>query len=415
VDNNLFYQRAISLVKKGCDILGLDEATKNLIAEPKRFLEVTIPVKMDDGSTRVFKGWRCLHTDAVGPGKGGLRFHPDTNGDEVKALATLMTFKCAITGLPYGGGKGGVRVNTKELSKLELERLSRGFVRAIFPVIGEDKDVPAPDVYTNPQIMAWMTDEFETIRQQAEPGVITGKPLSIGGSKGRGSATAQGNLYVTQAACRTLGIEIKGARVCVHGFGNAGSIVARLYAEQGAKIIAVCDSKTGIYDPNGIDIPLAEEIKGKTGSLKTYPQGKQVTPEEVIAIPCDIFLPASLEGLINADNADKVQAKLISELANGPVTPEADAILSKKDTIILPDILASAGGVTVSYFEWVQNRYGYYWSDEEVQEKLQRAMVDAFNNIKKFKEEKKVAEWRTAAFGVAVQKVAQAMKDRGWC
>ncbi len=415
MNNDLFCERAISLVKKACEILKLDEATEQIICEPKRAIEVTIPVKMDDGSTRTFKGWRVLHTDAPGPGKGGLRFHPDTNYGEVRALATLMTFKCSVAGIPYGGGKGGIRVNPKELSKAELERLSRAYMRAIAQFVGVDRDIPAPDVYTNPQIMAWMMDELSVIRQYNEFGCITGKPLSVGGSKGRASATAQGNLYVTRAALRYMGKELEGAKVCVHGCGNAGGIAAKLFSAAGAKIVAICDSKTAIYDPDGIDIDLVMETKAKTGSLKEYPRGKQITPDEVIATPCDIFLPASLEGIIDKDNADKIQASLISEMANGPITPEADTILSKKGTIILPDILASAGGVIVSYFEWVQNRGGYYWSDAEVQEKLEAKLVEALDEIKKFKEEYKLDSWRHAAFGVAVARVVQSMKDRGWC
>lgn len=415
MDNSLFYERSISIIKNACNVLELDEATQSIIIEPKRAVEVTIPVKMDNGSTKVFKGWRVLHTDAPGPGKGGLRFHPETNFNEVKALATLMTYKCSVVGLPYGGGKGGVRVNPKELSESELERLSRGYIRAIAPIIGEYKDVPAPDVYTNPKIMGWMMDEFTTIQQKCEFGVLTGKPLSIGGSQGRMSATAQGSLYVTRAAARSLGMEIKGANVCVHGYGNAGAIAAKLFAAEGANIIAICDSKTGIYDPDGIDIDRADIIKAGTGSLKDYPQGKKITPDEVLAISCDILLPASLEGIITKDNVDKINTSLISELANGPITPEADEILAKKGVIILPDILASAGGVIVSYFEWVQNRYGYYWSNKEVQEKLEKKMVDSFFAIKKFKEEKVLDNWRTAAFGVSVKNVVRAVKDRGWC
>ncbi len=415
MNNDLFCQRSISLVKKACEILELDETTEQIICEPKRAIEVTLPVKMDDGSIRTFKGWRILHTDAPGPGKGGLRFHPETNYDEVRALATLMTFKCSVAGIPYGGGKGGIRVNPKELSKMELERLSRAYMRAIAQFVGVDIDIPAPDVYTNPQIMAWMMDELSVIRQYNEFGCITGKPLSVGGSKGRSTATGQGNLYVTRAALRYMGKEIEGAKVCIHGCGNAGATAAKIFAAAGAKIVAICDSKTAVYDPEGIDIDLISEIKEKTGNLHGYTKGKQISPDEVLAVPCDIFLPASLEGIINEDNADKIQASLISEMANGPITPEADAILSKKGIIILPDILASAGGVIVSYFEWVQNRGGYYWSDAEVQEKLETKLVEALDEIKKFKEEYKLDSWRHAAFGIAVARVAQSMKDRGWC
>lgn len=414
MENNLFYQRAIGLVNKACDTLGLDDVTRQILTEPKRALEVSIPVRMDNGSTKVFKGWRILHTDAVGPGKGGIRFHPETTMDEVKALATLMTFKCAIVGIPFGGGKGGVQVNPKELSINELERLSRGYIKAIFPYVGVDKDVPAPDVYTTPQIMGWMMDEFSAVRQHQEFGFITGKPLSIGGSQGRVTATGQGCLYVTRAACRSMNKELKGATVCIHGYGNAGSIAARQFAAEGAKIIAICDSKSGIYDPEGIDVEMTEKIKKETGCLKKYTKGQQIKPDDVLGIECDILMPASLEEIINRENAEVIKTGLIAEVANGPITPEADAILSKKGVVILPDILASAGGVTVSYFEWVQNRMGYYWTEKEVNEKLEKVMVDAFLEIKKFREERQLDDWRAAAFGLAVQKVAKAIKDRGW-
>lgn len=414
--NALFYERAIELVQKSCEILKLDETTKTMISEPKRVLEVTIPVQMDSGKIKIFKGWRCLHTDAPGPGKGGIRFHPDTSVEEVKALAVLMTCKCQLVGIPYGGGKGGICVNPKELSVGELEKLSRGYIRAVASAVGVDKDIPAPDVYTTPQIMAWMLDEFEVIQQRKEPGFITGKPLSVGGSIGRDTSTAQGNLYVTEYAYKKiLGKNIEGATVCIHGFGNAGASAAKLFSEAGAKVIAVCDSKSGIYDPQGINCTLLKEIKDKTGSMKTYPQGKQITPDDVIATPCDIFLPASLERSINGENVDQIQTTLIAEMANGALTHEADEVLQQKGVIMLPDILASAGGVIVSYYEWVQNRMGYYWSYEEVQEKLKKAMYDAFDAMAAIKEEKKIDNWRDAAFAVAADRLAQSMKVRGWC
>lgn len=414
VDNNTFYQRAINLVKHACENLDLDEVTEHILTTPKRSVEVSFPVRMDDGSVQVFKGWRVLHTDAVGPGKGGIRFHPNTNFAEVKALATLMTCKCSVAGLPYGGAKGGVQVNPKKLSHGELERVSRGYIRAIAPLLGIDLDIPAPDVYTNPQIMSWMMDEFCVIKERQEYGFITGKPVSLGGSKGRTIATALGCVYVTKAAYESMGRKLKDAKICIHGYGNAGSIAARMFAREGARIIAVCDSKSAIYDPQGIDVELSLEIKAKTGCLQKYPHGKQITPEEVLAIPCDILLPASLEDSINKDNVSCINTSMISEMANGPVTAEADEILNEKGIMVLPDILASAGGVIVSYFEWVQNRTGYYWTEEEVKERMQHKIVDALKSIQNFKEEKGFTSLRSAAFGIAVQRVATAIKARGW-
>lgn len=414
MDNNTFYQRAISLVKHACENLNLDEVTEHILTTPKRNAEVSFPVRMDDGSIKVLKGWRVLHTDAVGPGKGGIRFHPNTNVDEVKALATLMTCKCSVAGLPYGGAKGGVQVNPKELSSAELERVSRGYIRAIAPLLGVDIDIPAPDVYTNPQIMCWMMDEFCVIKGKEEFGFITGKPVTLGGSKGRAIATALGCAYVTKAAYESTGKKLRDATVCIHGYGNAGSIAAKLFAKEGARIIAVCDSKSAIYDPQGIDVELSLEIKAKTGCLQKYPRGKQIKPEDVLAIPCDILLPASLENSINSDNVSCINTSLISEMANGPVTAEADKVLNDKGIMVLPDILASAGGVIVSYFEWVQNRSGYYWTEEEVNERMHQKIVDALKSIQDLKEEKNFESLRTAAFGIAVQRIAEAVKARGW-
>lgn len=409
-----FYETALFQINRAIKVLGYDEETAKALLAPKRALEVTFTVKMDDGKAKLFKGYRVQHTDALGPAKGGIRFHPNVDFDEVKALATLMSFKCSVVGLPYGGGKGGVTCNPKELSETELERLSRAFVRSISQIVSSEKDVPAPDVYTNPKIMGWMMDEFSTLKGQNEFAFITGKPLSVGGSEGRMSATARGSLFVTKAACAKLGIDIEGAKVSIHGFGNAGSIASKQFNQAGAKVIAIADSKTGIYDPEGIDVELANKIKGETGSLEGYPKGQKVAPNDIFKYECDILVPASLEGVINGTNADQINAKIIVEVANGPITPEADGILAKKNIIVLPDILASSGGVTVSYFEWVQNRMGYYWTPEEVDEKLEKLMYKAFNDIYQLKEETNCEDFRVAAFAVAAKRIVQAMKDRGW-
>jgi len=409
-----FYETALYQIKRAIDLLGIEEEAAKALLEPRRALEVSFTVKMDDGKAKVFKGYRVQHTDAPGPAKGGIRFHPNVDINEVKALGTLMSFKCAVAGLPYGGGKGGVTCNPKELSEGELERLSRGFVRAISQFVSSEKDVPAPDVYTNPKIMGWMMDEFSTIKGHNDFGFITGKPLSIGGSEGRGSATARGSLFVTKAACDKVGISIKGATVCIHGYGNAGSIAATEFAQEGAKIIAIADSRTGVYDTEGIDVELANKIKAETGSLAGYPKGEKIAPDDVFKYECDILLPASLEGVINVTNVEQIKTKVIAELANGPITPEADEILAKKHIIILPDILASSGGVTVSYFEWVQNRMGYYWTPEEVDEKLEKIMYKAFDDIYQLKQETNCEDYRVAAFAVAAKRIFQAMKDRGW-
>lgn len=409
-----FNEAAQYQIKRAIKLLNLDEETAKAVLEPKRALEVSFPVRMDNGQVKVFKGYRVQHTDVLGPAKGGIRFHPNTDLNEVKALATLMSIKCAVIGLPYGGGKGGVSCNVKEMSEGEIERVSRGYIRAIAQIISSDKDVPAPDMYTNPKIMGWMMDEFAAIRQYNDFGVITGKPLSIGGSAGRSSATAQGGYYVTKAACAKEGISLKDVTFCIHGFGNAGSFAASIFAAEGCKIIGIADSRTAVYDPNGIDVALAKKIKAETGSLKDYPHGQQVTPDEILTSSCDILVPASLEGVINKDNAAQIKAKMIAELANGPVTPEADAELTARGVVIVPDILTNAGGVTVSYFEWVQNRMGYYWSAEEVQEKLEIAMTKAFNDIYLFKQEHHCEDYRLAAFAIAIQRIVQAMKDRGW-
>ncbi len=400
-------------VKDACDKLGVDEAVYEILKQPLRVLEVAIPVKMDDGSVRVFTGYRSQHNDAVGPTKGGLRFHPGVTRDEVMALSIWMTFKCSVTGIPYGGGKGGIIVDPKTLSKGELERLSRGYIAAIHKLIGEKVDVPAPDVNTNGQIMAWMVDEYNKLCGHSAIGVLTGKPLDFGGSKGRTEATGLGVAITVREAAKKIGLDMKKATVAVHGFGNVGTYGALFCQQQGAKVVAVAKSNHIVYNPEGFDVADLMAYNDKHGTLKTYPGAKEISLEEMWALDVDILLPCALENSITTDVAKTIKAKIISEGANGPVTNEADEILNQKGILVVPDILANAGGVTVSYFEWVQNLYGYYWSDKEVGEKQETAMVNAFNDIYAVMEEYKVS-MRTAAYMHSIKKIAAVMKLRGW-
>ncbi len=390
---------------------GIPEKEIEFLKEPKRVIQVRFPVKMDDGSIKYFQGYRVQYNDARGPTKGGIRFHPQVDLDEVKTLAFWMTIKNAVVGIPYGGGKGGVIINPKEHSQAELERVSREFIKAIHDVVGPTKDIPAPDVYTNPQTMAWMLDEYEKIKKEHLPGLITGKPLSIGGSEGRGYSTAMGGAYVLSEAASVMDIDPLTARVAIQGFGNAGMNMARILSEWGYKIIAVSDSSTGLYDEEGLKIEEVIEYKIKNKKLKGYP-AKEITNEELLEIETDILIPAALENQITKENADKIKAKLIVELANGPTTPEADEILRKKEIIVIPDVLANAGGVTVSYFEWVQNNYGYYWTEKEVLEKLEAIMTKSFKEIHEIVKEKDTS-YRQAAYILAVNRILEAAKARG--
>lgn len=400
-------------VKRAVEALKLEPAVYEILKQPQRFLEVSFPVVMDDGSVKVFTGYRSQHNDALGPTKGGLRFHPDVYADEVKALSMWMTFKCSVLGLPYGGGKGAVKCNPKELSTGELERVSRGFIQAISQIIDADKDIPAPDVYTNPQIMAWMIDEFSKIREKNVFGLLTGKPLIIGGSKGRNEATGRGCVVVAKAAAKKLGIKVEGARVAVQGFGNAGSVAARLLHEAGAKVVAVSDSKGGIYNEDGLDPVAVNAFKAKTTTVVGFPGSKTITNNDLLTSDVDILIPAAFENQITEANAKDVKAKIISEAANGPTTPEADEILHQKGIMVIPDILASAGGVTVSYFEWVQNLMNFYWTEEEVNNRLEQMMIQSFETVYDMHVKEKVS-MREAAFMVAVKRVADAMRVRGW-
>lgn len=394
------------------NLTGLDENIFLLLQEPQKILEVNIPVRMDDGSIRLFKGYRAQFNDARGPYKGGIRFHPGVNYDEVKALSAWMTFKTAAVNIPLGGGKGGVMVDPKELSKRELESLSRGYIQAIFKLIGPELDVPAPDVNTNPEIMGWMLDEYEKLLGHHAPGVITGKTLSIGGSQVRSFSTAQGGAFVLDEAAKKIGLH-KGATVGIEGFGNAGSHMALILQKMGYKITTVSDSHGTVVNCMGLDVQDLIDHKEKTGSVRNYAGGEKFVGSHCFEQDTDILIPAALESSITKENADIIKAKLIVELANGPITPEADKILVGKGKLIVPDILANAGGVMVSYFEQVQNAYGYYWTEHEVMGKLEGGMRQSFEQIWAVKE-KHQTDMRTAAYILAVERVAQAMKDRGW-
>ncbi|MDH7489849.1 MAG: Glu/Leu/Phe/Val dehydrogenase [Anaerolineae bacterium] len=395
-------------------ILKLEPGIHALLREPMRELHVTIPVKMDDGSVKVFKGFRVQYNDARGATKGGIRFHPEETIDTVRALAAWMTWKTAVVDIPLGGGKGGVICNPKEMSQGELERLSRGYIRAIAKFIGPETDVPAPDVYTNPQIMAWMMDEYSIITGYNVPGVITGKPLPLGGSAGRGDATARGGVYTIREAAKVLGLNLKGAPCAIQGYGNAGYHGHILVQEiLGMKVVAVSDSKGGIYKADGLDPKAVSEHKDKTGSVLNFPGAKNITNEELLELDVVVLIPAALENQITEKNAANIKAKIVAEFANGPTTPEADKILFANGVYVIPDFLCNAGGVTVSYFEQVQNAYDYYWPIEEVHEKLDRKMTAAFHAVHEMAQKHKVDN-RIGAYLVAVHRVAEAMRLRGW-
>ena len=416
-DVNVF-EMAQSQVKNACDKLGMEPAVYELLKEPMRVIEVSIPVKMDDGSIKTFKGFRSQHNDAVGPTKGGIRFHQNVSRDEVKALSIWMTFKCSVTGIPYGGGKGGIIVDPSTLSQGELERLSRGYIDGIYKLIGEKVDVPAPDVNTNGQIMSWMVDEYNKLTGQSSIGVITGKPVEFGGSLGRTAATGFGVAVTAREAAAKLGIDMKKAKIAVQGIGNVGSYTVLNCEKLGGTVVAMaewCKSEGSyaIYNENGLDGQAMLDYMKEHGNLLNLPGAKRISLEEFWASDVDIVIPAALENSITKEVAESIKAKLVCEAANGPTTPEADEVFAERGIVLTPDILTNAGGVTVSYFEWVQNLYGYYWSEEELEQKEERAMVKAFESIWKIKEEYNVT-MREAAYMHSIKKVAEAMKLRGW-
>ncbi len=392
--------------------LGLDDGMREVLRYPKRQLVVSVPTLMDDGSVRVFQGYRVQHNVARGPAKGGIRYHPKVTIDEVKALASWMTWKCATVNIPYGGGKGGVTCDPKKMSRAELERMTRRYASEISIIIGPDRDIPAPDVYTDSQTMAWIMDTYSMTRGYSALGVVTGKPLELGGSAGRREATARGALFCIREACQVMKKPLRGATAAVQGFGNAGAIAARLLHDDGARVVAVSDSKGGLYSSRGLDIPRVLEHKENTGSVVGFKGAERVTNDELLETRCDILVPAALENQITLRNASRVRARIVAEAANGPTTPGADRVLHERGSFVIPDILCNAGGVTVSYFEWAQNLQGFFWDEFEVNKQLERFMKRAFHEVLETSRKHNV-DMRVAAYVLAVARVAEATRVRG--
>lgn len=407
------FEIAQKQLKSACDKLNADPAVYEILKNPMRVVEVSFPVKMDDGSIKTFTGYRSQHNNAVGPFKGGIRFHQGVTRDEVKALSTWMTFKCSVAGIPYGGGKGGIAIDPRDYSIFELERISRGFIKAIASVIGEKVDIPAPDVNTNGQIMSWMVDEYEGIVGHSAKGVLTGKPLEFGGSLARTEATGYGVNLTARKALEKLGKDIKGATYAVQGFGNVGYYTGYYAHKDGAKIVAISTVDGAIYNENGLDMDaIFEDIKNGVDFLKKN-YGKEILNSELLELNVDVLAPCALENQITSENADRIKAKVVAEGANGPTTPEADEILNRKGIVVVPDILANSGGVVVSYFEWVQNLQGYYWSFDEVQQKENTVLSNAFEDVWAISKEFNV-NLRNAAYMSSIRRIEKAMKLRGW-
>nr|WP_199614982.1 Glu/Leu/Phe/Val dehydrogenase [Paenibacillus alkalitolerans] len=402
-----------TVIAEALQKLGYSEEMYELLKEPLRVLTVRIPVRMDDGKIKVFTGYRAQHNDAVGPTKGGVRFHPEVSEDEVKALSIWMSLKCGIVDLPYGGGKGGIICDPREMSFRELERLSRGYVRAVSQIVGPTKDIPAPDVMTNSQIMAWMFDEYSQIREFDAPGFITGKPLVLGGSHGRETATAKGVTIMINQALKKKGIDVKEARVIVQGFGNAGSFLAKFMHEAGAKVVGISDVYGALYDPEGLDIEYLLDKRDSFGTVTKLFEKTAIPNQELLVKECDILVPAAIENQITLNNAHDIKASIIVEAANGPTTLEATKIVTERGILLVPDVLASAGGVIVSYFEWVQNNQGYYWTEHEVHGKLEEMMIKGFESVYNLHASRGV-DMRLAAYMVGVRKMAEAARYRGW-
>lgn len=412
------FESAQAKIKHAVEQLGLSEDYYTYLSEPQRVIEVNIPVRMDDGSLKMFKGWRSQHNNAVGPYKGGVRFHQNVNYDEVRALSVWMTFKCGIMGIPYGGGKGGIIVDPTQLSDREMEQLCRGYVDQLYMYLGEKFDVPAPDVGTNGKHMSWFLDEYVKLTGRADFGTFTGKFPIWAGSEGRNEATGYGIYAIAMAAAEKLGIDIKNATVAVQGFGNAGRFAVKNTCMNGTKVVAICEwePKNGmyaIYNENGLDFDEMVAYMNEHHNLLGFPGSKPISVDEFWGLHVDIIIPAALENSITGEVAEKMNCKLVCEAANGPTTPEGDAVLARKGIILTPDIITNAGGVTVSYFEWVQNRYGYYWAEDEVYEKEEKAMIKAFNDIWDLAQEKNVTV-REATYMISVKKVAEVMDIRGW-
>jgi len=410
--NKTAYDLALENFEIAADALELDEDLRAMIKYPERVLSVSIPVRMDHGHIERFEGYRVQHSTTRGPAKGGIRYHPDVTLDEVKALATWMTWKCAVVDIPFGGAKGGVTCNPKGLSLGELERLTRRYTSAILPLIGPEQDIPAPDVYTNPQIMAWIMDTYSMTKGYPIPGVVTGKPVSLGGSLGRNEATGRGVFYTVNRTCEHLRIPVKGAKVVVQGFGNAGSVTAHLLDSAQAYAIGVSDSRGSIYNRNGLDIPKLMLHKERTGSVVDFPASEAIAPQQLLGLECDILIPAALENAITGENAAKVRTRIIAEAANGPLTPDADLILQDKGVFVIPDILCNAGGVTVSYFEWVQDTQHLFWDAQDIYTRLERVMKTSFNDVLGIHQSRKVP-MRTAANMLGISRVAEATRLRG--
>ncbi len=404
-----------SWIRESVERLNLSPAVYEYLRKPMRHVEVTIPVKMDSGKVELFTGYRTQHNNVLGPFKGGIRFHPAVTAEKVKALALLMTLKCSLSGVPFGGGQGGVACDPLSMSAQEKERLSRGYIRALGFLLGPNVDVPAPDLFTDAQVMAWMVDEYNCLAQKQVPGVLTGKPVGLGGSAGRVDATSRGCAYITREAAELCGISLQEARIAIQGCGNVGGHAARIFHEMGCKVIAISDISGGIYNPRGLDIPALLEHVSKRGLIEGFSGGEKIDNDDLITIDCDILIPAALENQITAQNAAEVKAAVIIEGANGPTTPEAEQILKEKNVLIVPDILANSGGVAVSYFEWVQNNQGYYWDLDSVNRRLEKLMVQAFRAVHSFsREECNGGSMRAAAYSLSVKRLAEAMRYRGW-
>jgi len=406
------YENALKQLDDAAKLLRIDSGMHEFLRTPKRILTVSVPVKMDSGKVKVFVGHRVQHNDARGPYKGGIRYHPAVTLDEVKALATWMTWKCAIADIPYGGAKGGIACDPKRMSEGELERMTRRYGYMISDIIGPYQDIPAPDVYTGGREMSWIMDTYSQLKGQVTPGVITGKPLEIGGSEGRAEATGKGLAFCVREGAKKVGLKVKGADAVIQGFGNAGTYAAQFLDEMGATVIAVSDSKGGIYNKKGFDVKKLIEYKAKNKRVGGFPSAKQITNKELLELDCDILVPAAYENQITKSNAPNIKAKLIAEAANGPTTPEADEILYEKDKLVIPDILANAGGVTTSYYEWLQNLSRDYWDHDTVINRLEKNMVKAFNDVYKSAQEYKV-DMRKGSMVLAVRRVLDAIKARG--
>jgi glutamate dehydrogenase (NAD(P)+) len=406
------FQSYLEMVDRVGALLGYSESTLRPLRAPKRSIIVSIPIEMDDGRVEVFTGYRVQYDTIRGPAKGGIRYHPDVTLDEVKALAAWMSVKCAVVDIPFGGAKGGVAVDPARLSIRELERLTRRYTAEIFDIIGPDKDIPAPDLGTNPQIMAWVMDTISMKRGYVEPGTVTGKPVPLGGSRGREEATARGLLYTVRQAFRVRGMELAGARVAVQGYGNVGWHAARLLHEAGARVIAVSDVRGGILNTDGLDPAAVQRHLESHGSVTGFPGAASMTNAELLTLECDLLVPAAIEQQITTENVGRIRARVIAEGANGPTTPEADAILRDRGIFIIPDILCNAGGVVVSYFEWVQDRYGYFWKEQEVRERLEEKMSQAFHDVLTVADRHQV-DTRTAAYALGVDRIAEARRLRG--